>query len=260
MGPQLEQMLRYKRKEADNLKARGFPKPAPRNGIPVRNFKAAISKPYGINLIAEIKFASPSAGTIRKGDNVGHIARMYEQAGAAAISLVTDKRYFKGDIQNLPLLKRMVSLPILRKDFIMEEIQVKESRIWGADAILLIARIVSVEKLKRLLSACRRRGVAALTEVHDRADLEKAVASGAPIIGINNRNLDTFEVDLDTTLTLAPRLPQGVIRVSESGIHSRGDVKMLKKAGIHAVLVGTALMKSAQIAEKVKELTGINVP
>ncbi|MFO7985823.1 MAG: indole-3-glycerol phosphate synthase TrpC [Desulfatiglandaceae bacterium] len=256
----MAQILGYKRKEVCNLKKSGLPDAAGNNGFPIRNFKAAVSEPNRINLIAEIKFASPSEGMIRKGDDFHQIARMYEQAGAAAISLVTDKTYFRGDIKNLLRLKRIVSLPVLRKDFIVEEIQVEESRLWRADAVLLIARIVSEGKLKQLLRACRNNGLSALTEVHDRTDLKKAIACGARIIGINNRNLNTFEVDLETTLTLAPGLPQGCIAVSESGIHTRGDVQMLKNAGIHAVLVGTALMKSAQIDRKVKELTGINVP
>ena len=179
---------------------------------------------------------------------------MYQEAGAAAISLLTDKRFFSGDLNDLPRLKGAVSLPILRKDFIIDEIQIRESFSKGADAVLLIARILSKEQLKKLLHTCQELGLAALTEVHDRHDLEKAIDCGAGIIGINNRNLDTLEVDLRTTLELAPLVPDKPVIISESGIKNGEDLQSLRRAGIHAVLVGTCLMKSEDIGNKAREL------
>jgi len=154
----------------------------------------------------------------------------------------------------LPRLKGAISLPVLRKDFIIDEVQVKESFLYGADALLLIARILSVKKLLALLKMCRELGMAPLTEVHDRQDLDKALDCGAEIIGINNRDLDTFEVDLRTTFELAPLVPEGCITVSESGISSAGDIRLLKKCGVNAVLAGTSLMKSENIRLKTQEL------
>jgi len=221
---------------------------------PIRGFKRAISVPNKVGLIAEIKFASPSAGIIRENTDPLTIGQMFEEAGAAAISLLTDKRFFRGDLNHLPRLKKAVSLPILRKDFIIDEIQVRESFSCGADAILLIARILSRQQLKELLDACEELGLAALTEVHDRDDLKRALECGAEIIGINNRNLDTFEVDLNTSLKLAPLVPDRHIVVSESGIGNGKEIRALKSSGVRAVLVGSVIMKSDDVAGKVREL------
>lgn len=182
------------------------------------------------------------------------IGRIYEQAGASAISFLTDRRFFNGDLKLLPLLKKAVALPLLRKDFILDEIQVRESERFGADAVLLIARILSESRLRSLLNLSQHSGMAALVEVHDSVDLEKAKACGAEIIGINNRNLDTFEVNLKTTLDLIPHIPQGCLRVSESGIRNSEDIRLLKGVGVQAVLVGTSLMKSENILENTREL------
>ena len=219
-----------------------------------RDFKGAISLPGRVGLIAEIKFASPSAGVIREKADPIAIGRAYEQAGAAAVSLITDKQFFGGDPAHLPRLKGAISLPILRKDFIIDELRVKESLCYGADAVLLIARILSHQQLKGLLATSQELGLAALTEVHDGDDLEKAVDCGAAIIGINNRDLDTFEVNLQTTLELAPLVPEECVLVSESGIGSGEDIRALKSIGIRAVLVGSLLMKSNNVAAKTTEL------
>jgi indole-3-glycerol phosphate synthase len=222
--------------------------------FPIRDFKGAISHPGQINLIAEIKFASPSAGVICKRKDPLRIGRIYEETGAAAISLLTDRRFFGGDTSHMPRLKSAVSLPILRKDFIIDEIQVRESVLYGADAVLLIARILSAQQLQELLAICEKFGLAPLTEVHDRDDLEKAIDCGAEIIGINNRDLDTFKVDLNTTIELVPRVADKYIIVSESGIRSGKDIQLLKRSGVQAVLVGTSIMKSDDLAEKTREL------
>jgi indole-3-glycerol phosphate synthase len=221
---------------------------------PLRDFKAAISIPQKINLIAEIKFASPSAGLIREKTDPISIGRIYEDAGAAAISLLTDKRFFQGDLEHLPRLKTAISLPILRKDFIIDEVQVREAFFYGADAVLLISRILSQQQLTEYIDLCRELGMAPLTEVHSRGDLEKAVASGAEIIGINNRDLDSFKVDINTTLKLAPLIPAHCVGISESGIAGEEDIIALKTTGIHAVLVGSSLMRSKDLALRTKEI------
>ena len=257
MHSRLKQILVEKEKEVERLKREGLSRKAGDSLPPVRDFKGALSAPGRINLIAEIKFASPSAGIIRENVDPLSVGRMYEEAGAAAISLLTDQKFFGGDLKNLPLLKKAVSLPILRKDFIIDEIQIEESSLWGADAILLIARILTKEQLTKFLELCRTFGLAALTEVHDQDDLDKALECRAEIIGINNRDLDTFEISLNTTFELAPRIPEGHVIVSESGIIYGEDVHPLKEVGVQAILVGTSLMQSQDIGEKARELAGL---
>jgi indole-3-glycerol phosphate synthase len=249
MHKKLIEIIEEKKIEVATLKRDGISRPD--GEIPgLRDFKGAISRPGKINLIAEIKFASPSAGMIREKTDPALLGRIYEDAGASAISLLTDRKFFQGDISFLPVLKRSVTLPILRKDFIIDEIQVEEAYHYGADAALLIVRILSTQQLKHLISACRELGPVPLTEVHDMEDIDKALECGADIIGINNRDLDTFEIDMNTTLRLAPFIPQGCIIVGESGINDEKDVKALKGTRINAILVGSALMKSNDIEEK----------
>lgn len=254
MHSALAEILLEKRREVERIKKSRLPGDRSNDMPPVRNFKDVISAPGKINLIAEIKFASPSAGAIQKKIDPVSVGRMYEKAGAAALSLITDKRFFKGDQEQLPRLKKEISLPVLRKDFIIDEIQVMESFLCGADALLLIARILSANKLKSLLRMCKELDIAPLTEIHDRRDLDKALDCGAEIIGINNRDLDTFEVDLQTTLELAQLVPGRYVTVSESGISSVNDIRVLKKCNVNAVLVGTSLMKSDDIRLKTQEL------
>lgn len=249
----LEQILQAKQHEVARLK-KDMPVEGNEDLPPLRDFKAAISKPAKINLIAEIKFASPSAGVIREKTDPVSIGRIYEQSGAAAISLLTDKRFFQGDPAHLPRLKKAVSLPVLRKDFIIDEVQVREALIYGADAILLIARILSRQQLSELISLCLELGMAPLTEVHNEDDLKKALDCNAEIIGINNRDLDSFKVDIRTTFELAALVPESHILVSESGIGNGEDIDSLKAAGIQAVLVGSALMRSSDPAKKMAEI------
>ncbi len=253
MHRQLVKILAEKKREVAGLK-RSMPFNRDTKGQPLRDFKAAISIPQKISLIAEIKFASPSAGLIREKVDPIPIGRIYQEAGAAAISLLTDKRFFQGDLEQLPRLKKAISLPILRKDFIIDEVQVREALFYGADAVLLIARILSQQQLAEYIDLCRELGMTPLTEVHDRDDLEKAVACDAEIIGINNRDLDSFKVDIHTTFKLAPLVPNNCILVSESGITAKGDINALQTTGIQAVLVGSALMTSKDPAKKTKEI------
>ncbi len=254
MHSRLIEILDEKKREVALLKQKGLPAESLAEGLQIRDFKAALASQDRTDLIAEIKFASPSAGVIREKSDPLAIGRMYDQAGAAAISLLTDKKFFGGDLNNLVPLKNEVSLPILRKDFIIDEIQVRESLLFGADAILLIVRILTKQQFRELLSAANESGLAVLTEIHDRADLETAIDSEAEIIGINNRDLDTFEVSIKTTLELVPLVPENRVVVSESGIITSQDVTTVKNKGVQAVLVGTSIMKSDDPAEKVREL------
>ena len=253
MHQRLQEIIAQKKNEVARLKKAG-PLVSGREMPAVRDFKAAISVPQRINLIAEIKFASPSAGRIRSKTDPIIIGRIYEKAGAAAISLLTDKRFFQGDLNDLPRLKKAVSLPILRKDFIIDPVQVREAYLYGADAILLIARILSQDQLTELSLASRELGLACLTEVHDEDDLEMAIEAGAEIIGINNRDLDTFSVDIKTTHRLASLAPDDRVLVSESGIQNGEDVQALLDKGIQAVLVGSSLMQSDDLAGKTEAL------
>jgi len=254
MHSRLLEILDEKKREVGRLKKKGLPTESQAEELEIRDFKSALSSQYRTDLIAEIKFASPSEGIIREKSDPFALGTIYDEEGAAAISLLTDKTFFGGSLNNLPLLKRKVSLPILRKDFIIDDIQVKESLIFGADAILLIVRFLSRQQLKDLLNAASETGLAVLTEIHDSADLETAIDCGAEIIGINNRDLDTFEVDIKTTLEIAPMVPKKHVVVSESGIFSSEDISLVKKCGVNAVLVGTSIMKSDDPAEKVREL------
>jgi indole-3-glycerol phosphate synthase len=250
----LEKILKEKQKEVEALGKKGIVLLEEELESAPRDFKKAIQQPGKVSLIAEIKCASPSAGVIREGVDPQAVGRLYQEAGARAVSLITDRAFFNSDPAQLPLLKKAISLPVLRKDFILNEIQIRESRKLGADAVLLITRILELRQLAGLLEHSRRLGMAALVEVHNKEDLHKALASGAEIIGINNRDLDTFRVDLQTTLDLIPHIPPGIITVSESGIRDEADMRLMHSAGIQAVLVGTTLMKSPNILEKTREL------
>ncbi len=257
MHSRLLEILEEKKQEVTRLKQKGIPTSGQRAIPGIRDFKSAISRPDRINLIAEIKFASPSAGTIREKTDPVKIGQIYERAGAAAISLLTDQKFFHGFLENLPEVKQVVNLPILRKDFIIDEIQIREALVWGADAILLIVRILSEAQLKELLQSCFENGLAALVEVHDLKDLEKALESKADIIGINNRDLDTFEINLQTTHDLALKVPKDRIIVGESGIHHKKDIEALKLSKVNAVLVGSSLMSSDDIESKTREIVEV---
>lgn len=209
-----------------------------------------------IKFIAEVKKASPSAGIIREDFDYISIAKEYEAGGASVISVLTDKEFFKGDIKYLSEIKETVSLPVLRKDFIIDPYQIYEARAAGADLVLLIARILTKEQIEIFLSLSRELGMECLVEVHDNDELEKVLKTEAVIIGINNRNLDTFETNLETTFQLCHRIPEGKIVVSESGIKTRADVLILEEAGIDAILIGETLMRSIDIFQKIKELFG----
>jgi indole-3-glycerol phosphate synthase len=222
-----------------------------------RNFRAAIARDNGgIRLIAEMKKSSPSAGVIREDFWPEELAPACEEAGAAAISVLTEEKFFQGKLDYLGVVKACVQLPIVRKDFIVDEYQVFESRAAGADAVLLIVRALEAPDLKRLLELSGELGMPALVEVHSEHEAGMALEAGADIIGINNRDLETFDTDLEITIRLHELVGEDKIVVSESGISDRRDVKLLERVGVDAVLVGETIMKSRNVAAKVKELLG----
>jgi indole-3-glycerol phosphate synthase len=196
-------------------------------------------------ILAEIKKASPSKGALTGSFEPAFIGRAYERGGAAALSVLTDREFFQGSLEDLEAARAASSLPVLRKDFTIDEFHVIEAAAHGADAILLIAALLDEAELRRFRELAARFRMAALVEVHDQDELDKALASGAEIVGVNNRNLHTFEVTLETSLTLAGKMPAGILKVTESGIHSSADVQRLAAAGYHAFLVGEHLMKSS---------------
>ena len=215
---------------------------------------AAALKGDHLRLIAEVKQASPSRGMLRPNLNPTELARTYAVGGAAAISVLTEANYFMGNIEHLTAIKEVVGLPLLRKDFIFDHYQVYESRAYGADALLLIAAVLSQKQLKELVSLSHSLGLRCLIEVHSEDEVERAVLSEAEIIGINNRDLNTFAVDINTTRRLRTLIPKEKIVVSESGIKSRKDMGKLGKWGVDAVLVGEALVTAGDVRAKIKEL------
>lgn len=220
-------------------------------------FGRALKSDRGISIIAEIKKASPSLGIIRNDFDPIGIAHLYEAGGASAISVLTDEKFFQGSLSHLTDVKKSVNLPVLRKDFIIDAYQVHEARSAGADAILLIAALLSKEEIQCFLELAKELDMDCLVEVHSETELQKVLQTNATIIGINNRDLATFKTDLGTTFRLRSMIPDGKVVVSESGIKSRGDVKRLIDIGIHAILVGETLMKSDDISTKLHELLGI---
>ena len=254
----LDNIITQKKKEIETLKKH---KPldetvAEFNLYPKRSFSQAITHSEEISIIAEIKRASPSLGVIRADFEPLKIAKTYEENGASAISVITDKKFFQGDINFLPEVKTAVELPILRKDFIIDPYQVYETKLYGADALLLIAAVVSIPQLKNLLNLTHKLGMEALVEVHNEKDLKKALEAGARMVGINNRNLNTLKVDLQTCLCLKEKVPEDKILVAESGIKTREDILSLEKAGFEAALIGTALIQAQDIGKKLKEFLG----
>lgn len=219
----------------------------------IRDFRAALaSAPPSI--LAEIKKASPSKGVFTEDLDAARIAGIYENGGAAALSVLTDETFFGGRMADLEAARAAVALPVLRKDFTIDEYHVIEAAAHGADAILLIAALLGEKEMRRFRELAAKFGMAALVEVHDAAELAPAIASGAEIIGVNNRNLHTFEVTIETSLRLIERIPAGTVKVAESGIHSKQDIQNLQAAGYQAFLVGEHLMKSLDPAAALREL------
>ena len=257
----LEKILEHKKREIaerkvhfplSELKRRLKEAPAP------LDFEGAVrSRPEA--LIAEVKRSSPSRGRIREDFDPVAIARLYEEGGAAAISVLTEQRFFEGHDSFLLQVRKNVSIPLLRKDFIVDPYQIYETRLLEGDAILFIARALDRGLLGEFLGLSSELGLSSLVEIHDEDDLDKAVSAGARMIGINNRDLSTFSTDLETSIRLAPLLPKEVTVISESGIRCRRDMERLRAAGVHGVLVGETLMTARDMAGKIKELLGRGV-
>jgi indole-3-glycerol phosphate synthase len=222
---------------------------------PPRDFTAALTPPPGaVKLLAEVKKASPSRGMLAATLDPVEVATTYARHGAAAISVLTDAKYFQGSLEVLAAVRAAVAVPLLRKDFTLDEYQLWEARAAGADAVLLIAAILEPDLLVGLQAAARGLGLAALVEVHTAAELDVALGAGAAMIGINNRDLRTFETRIETTLALLPLIPPGPIVVSESGFREAAEVRCVVAAGAHAVLVGEGLVRAADVGAKVREL------
>lgn len=253
----LDEIIAYKRQElalakrerpVAQLERAVQARPAP------RPFQPAISRPDRVNLIAEIKKSSPSAGPIRPDADILEIAGIYERSGAAAISVLTERKFFLGSLEDLTRVREKVSLPVLRKDFLLEEYHLLEAAATGADAVLLIAAVLPQPVLKRLIRFAGDLHLAALVEVHAEPELDAALEAGAEVIGVNNRDLGTLQVDLAVTDRLFPRIPVGKVRVSESGIRSAEEVARVRRAGANAVLIGEELMSAADPGKRIQEL------
>jgi indole-3-glycerol phosphate synthase len=265
----LDTIVEQKRREVAQLPARAIGAGHLRDALLARgerrDFCASLRRPLrgDIALIAEVKKASPSAGLICADFDPVRIAQEYEAAGASCLSVLTDENFFQGSLDHLRRIRATVKLPLLRKDFIIDERQILEAIEWGADAVLFIVAILTDEQLRRFHSLAVEGGLAALVEVHDEAELARALAAEAQLIGVNNRDLKTFQVDLATTERLAKRLAAAeagaegrAVLVAESGIHARADVERLARCGAKAILVGESLMKHGSVRAKVRELLG----
>lgn len=226
------------RAHVPTLRARAGDQPPP------RPFAEALADPAHLSLIAEVKRRSPGAGAIDEGLDPVALARRYEAGGARALSILTDGTHFGGSLDDLTAVRDEVGLPCLRKDFILESVQIYEARIAGADAILLIVRILSDDQLRRLREEAEALGMAVLVEAHDAHEVQRALDSGARILGINNRDLATFETDLGVTLNLLSDVPSDVVLVSESGVRTGADAELLASRGVDAILVGEAMVRS----------------
>jgi indole-3-glycerol phosphate synthase len=220
----------------------------------VRDFFAALAAAGPIKLIAEVKKASPSAGVIRADFDAVSIARIYEDHDAACVSVLTDERYFQGRLEYLTAVRAAVDLPVLRKDFILDTYQLVEARAAGADAVLLIAECLDDRSLRTLLSETRELGMTPLVELYDPANLPRVLSAGATLIGVNNRNLHTFQVDLEHSIRMRAQVPGDCVLVAESGIKAHEDVMRLAAAGVDAILVGESLMREPDIAAAVDRL------
>lgn len=242
----LEKIVEYKKQEVAGKLAR-------------RDFLGAILKPQGkIAIIAEIKLASPSAGVLGLDQEIEDRVRAYELGGADAISVVVDQKFFQGSLSLIARIKKVTKLPVLAKDFIIDEYQLYEALVYGADAVLLIARILSGKKLKQLVALASSLGLVAIVEVNEESELPSALGSQAKCIAVNARDLDTFKIDLAKALNIGQKIPKERIFLGFSGVSSQDEVKRYQDGGARAVLVGTSLMKSSDPAKLIKELRDVS--
>ncbi len=251
----LDTIVERKRQEVKTLLSRGIGRPA--EGMdPPRGFMEALTSVPEVAIIAEAKKASPSKGVICPDFDPVRIARDYEAAGAQAVSVLTDEDFFQGSLEYIPLVRRAVGLPVLRKDFIIHEIQIKQAEAYGADAILLIAAILDQVQIRDYLAMAHELEMDVLVEVHDEAEVAMAVTAGSRLIGINNRNLKDFSVDLETTFRLQRLIPAGIPVVSESGIRDYQDMRRLAEHGVRAALIGETLMRAGDRVLGLAQLRG----
>jgi indole-3-glycerol phosphate synthase len=254
----LQVIVRSKEREIEALRSRAAElRTLAGDAPPVRDFRAALARPESVSLIAEVKRRSPGAGAIRPGLDPAKLAREYEAGGASALSVLTDGPYFGGSLADLSTIREAVQIPLLRKDFTLDPLHIWEARGAGADAVLLIVRILDDARLRDLRMLAEELGMEALVEAHGEGEVERALVSGARILGVNNRDLATFTTRLERTLELVPRVAPDVVFVSESGIRSREDVARLGEAGVDAILVGEALLLDDEPGNKARELAGI---
>ena len=252
----LDRIAATKQAEVEALRPRGAElEEAARTAAAPRDFMGALAVPGSVSVIAEVKRRSPGAGVIRPALEPADLAARYHAGGACALSVLTDQDYFGGSLEDLRAARAAVDLPVLRKDFVIDPIQVYEARAAGADAVLLIVRILDDASLSELLRTAEGLGMAAFVEAHDGAELERALAVGARVVGINNRDLSTFATRLEVTLELLDQVPADVVLVSESGIRSGEDVARLGREGVDAVLVGEWLLGHDDPADAVRELS-----
>ena len=253
----LERIVATKREEVARLAEwRGAVEARLEDAPEPRDFAGALRREDEVAVMAEVKRRSPGAGEIRPGLNPAGLALTYQEGGAAALSVLTDEEYFAGSLEDLRKVRARVDVPVLRKDFVVDPLQVTEARGAGADAVLLIVRILDDPLLTRLRERAEELGMAALVEVHDREELERALDAGARVVGVNNRDLSTFESRLEVTLELAESVPPEAVLVSESGIRTGEDVARLGSAGADAVLVGESLLRLPDPGKGVAELAG----
>ena len=251
----LDTIVIQKKQEVARLKVKGASKPE----LPVdppRGFMQALMQAAEISVIAEVKKASPSKGIISPDFNPAAIASSYEKGGAEAVSVLTDEKFFQGSLDYIPLIRQEVKLPVIRKDFIIHELQIEEASNYGADAILLIAAILEQNQIRDYLQMSQELDMDVLVEVHDEKELEQSLVAGSRLIGINNRDLRDFTVDLQTTIRLRRYIPDSIPVVSESGIKTPGDIKMLQEHSIAAALIGETLMRSDDRETALRELRG----
>ncbi len=255
----LQQICEHKRTEIGAAR-RAVPEAALRRQIEsapaVRDFVGALRNKHPMGLIAEVKKASPSAGLIRDDFDPVAIAQTYAAHGAACVSVLTDTRYFQGSLDDLRQIRAAIELPVLRKDFILDRYQLLESRAAGADCVLLIAECLDDAELADLYGCATELGMSALVEIYEPENLDRVLQLDPPMLGVNNRNLKTMTTDLGHCINLRSRVPEEVLMVGESGVHSHADVERLQNAGIHAILVGETLMRADDIGAKVDELLG----
>ena len=254
----LDEIVQHKREELSRRRrevSRGELERRCAGLTPPRDFAGALTPPPGgVRLLAEVKKASPSRGVLAERFDPLGLATVYADNGAAALSVLTDEKYFQGSLDFLTTIRDQVSIPVLRKDFTLDEYQLWEARAAGADAVLLIVAILEAAHLRDLLQASTALGLATLVEAHTASEIDVALAAGSRIVGINNRNLKTFETRIETSVELLPLIPRGRLAVSESGFGSADQVRRVVAAGAHAVLVGESLVRASDVAAKVREL------